>query len=203
MSSIDLHCAHAFQLLDKNFISSIFDKHGHLHHFRLTSEGMSEVGSCHRHISSYIHVFCKRQCKYIYTHIYIHEHIVYIHSTYLFSNVYIYTLELYIYIYIYIHTFYIYMFVCDIYVQTVFFFKTQFQRSGFHEHSKTCSKRSENFEMMSLPEFFVEVETQQPLSPSPCLQFPVKTESCLQFRCIYRGMYIVAILYIYIYTYSY
>ena len=98
MSSIDLHCAHAFQLLDKNFISSIFDKHGHLHHFRLTSEGMSEVGSCHRHISSYIHVFCKRQCKYIYTHIYIHEHIVYIHSTYLFSNVYIYTLELYIYI---------------------------------------------------------------------------------------------------------
>ena len=121
MSSIDLHCAHAFQLLDKNFISSIFDKHGHLHHFRLTSEGMSEVGSCHRHISSYIHVFCKRQCKYIYTHIYIHGHIVYIYIVPIYFQMCIYTPQNYIYIYI--HTFYIYMFVCDIYVQTVFFSK--------------------------------------------------------------------------------
>ena len=50
MSSIDLHCAHPFQLLDKHFVSSIFDKLGNLHHFSLTSEGMLEVGSCHRHI---------------------------------------------------------------------------------------------------------------------------------------------------------
>ena len=132
MSSIDLHCAHAFQLLDKNFISSIFDKHGHLDHFRLTSEGTSEVGSCHRHISVYC--VCKRQCKYIYTHIYIH---IYMNTLceyiYIYINIVPIYFQIYIYIYtrhrdleisIYIYKVYIYMFVWDIYVQTVFFQNT-------------------------------------------------------------------------------
>ena len=81
--------------------------------------------------------------------------------------------------------------------------KKQFQRSGFHEHSATCSRRNENVEMMSLPEFYFEVETQQASSPSSCRQFTVNTESCLLFRYIYmyRGIRTVANIHTYIDAY--
>ena len=75
--------------------------------------------------------------------------------------------------------------------------KKQFQRSGFHEHSATCSRRNENVEMMSLPEFYFEVETQQASSPSSCRQFTVNTESCLLFRYIYICIEVYAQLQIY------
>ena len=135
MSSIDLHCAHPFQLLDKHFVSSIFDKLGNLHHFSLTSEGMLEVGSCHRHIYSYVDIYVYTVI-YIYTYLYTHvfrlqtykyidmnEKCVYIHMLHLFSNIYIYIYiymygNMYIYIYrskctltLYLNL-YIYVYIC-------------------------------------------------------------------------------------------
>ena len=80
MSAIDLHCAQPFQLLDKHFISSIFDKKGNLYHFSLTSEGLTEVGCCARPFM-YIYIYYIHNMIYIYIYIFVYTYnTIYMHN---------------------------------------------------------------------------------------------------------------------------
>ena len=137
---------------------------------------------------------------------------------YIYIYLYVCILQIYLYMYIYIQIYthkttrarcffciHIYEKKKNIYIYT---YINIYQRSGFHEHSKKCSRRSENVEMMSFPDFFfeVEVEDQPPLSSS-CRGCVTRscTDSCL--HCLYTDVQMYSPLciriYIHIFTYIY